>query len=200
VYRCRLSDEDEGERGFRMAVLVQRPARFRLELYGAVGGPRLLVASDGTLLDAAMPGERMHASAPATAEAFRTLLGVSVDGAALLDLLTGAGSDAAGPVSDGFQIAYGETEATPAGPLPSEVQLAREGRSLTLRLRHAEPRSGVGPDAFRLPVPAGFRGVPLEAIAGAGGILFAPPEDGSGGGEEPPSARVPGVDTSPQLQ
>lgn len=183
-----------------MAVLVQRPDRFRLELYGAVGGARLLVASDGTNLDAAVPGERMHATAAATEEAFGILLGVAIDGGELLDLLTGARPDAAGPAAHGFRIAYGETEATPAGPLPAEILLSQEGRSLSLRLRHAEPRSGVDPGAFRLPTPAGFREVPLDRIPGAGGILFEAPEDGSKGAGTAGGGPDPGVDTSPQLQ
>ncbi|HEU4402985.1 MAG TPA: hypothetical protein VFT43_12870 [Candidatus Polarisedimenticolia bacterium] len=91
-YRALFRAESEGPGGkqrFRLAVALVPPDRLRLEFFGPVGGPRLVVASDGSQVTAMLPTERAYDSAPATSGNLDALIGVPLDGARLIALLTG---------------------------------------------------------------------------------------------------------------
>jgi outer membrane biogenesis lipoprotein LolB len=87
LYRGTLV-RDGKRRGFRMALALAGPDHFRLELFGPVGGPRLVLTSDGTILAAALPGDRLFAEGEATPAAFGRLLGLPLGTEDLIALLT----------------------------------------------------------------------------------------------------------------
>jgi hypothetical protein len=76
-------------RKFRLALALWQPERFRLEVHGAVGGPRLVIASDGTTLRGALPASKLFAEGPAGAKSLQALVGLPLSTGDLLGLLTG---------------------------------------------------------------------------------------------------------------
>jgi hypothetical protein len=157
VYRCRVI-EGAAERRFRAALLVGEPDRFRLELYGPVGGPRLLMASDGTALAAALPSDRLHAEAAATPASFAVLIGLPLGGADLVALLDGrlaAGGAPAGSATAVRTLAGGGSaryaiRRGPGGEIESaEVAIAGEAAErISFRVVYGPPADG---PAGRLP-------------------------------------------------
>ena len=131
LYRCRVLRAGR-QRTFRVAASVQRPDRFRLEVYGPVGGARLLVASDGETLTAALPGERVHAVAPATARSFQVLLGIALEGEDLLALLDGRLLARQQPGSGGHRLTGGGRVQYHEGPggRVEEAEVWPEGEDL----------------------------------------------------------------------
>jgi hypothetical protein len=91
-YRALFRGEwrDARDRGrFRLAVALLPPDRARLEFFAPVGGPRLVVAMDGQHAVALFPGERVYDAAAATPETLDRLLGLPLDPAQLVALITG---------------------------------------------------------------------------------------------------------------
>ncbi|MFQ5876870.1 MAG: hypothetical protein ACE5JH_04135 [Acidobacteriota bacterium] len=88
LFRVR-SDGPAGKERFRMAAALAPPDGFRLEFFGPVGGPRLVVAARGVSAVALLPQERAFDVGEASAEALDRLLGVPLDTARLVALLTG---------------------------------------------------------------------------------------------------------------
>lgn len=82
------SDTPEGKGRFRLAVILAPPDRLRLEVYGPAGGPRLVAAASGALFLAMLPAERAYDRVEASAEEMNRILGVPLDGAGLISLLT----------------------------------------------------------------------------------------------------------------
>jgi len=84
--------EPEGPSGkgrFRLAVSILPPDRIRLEFFGPVGGPRaIVVASSGEAL-ALLPSARAYERTASSAESIDRILGLPVDAAGLIALLTG---------------------------------------------------------------------------------------------------------------
>ncbi len=78
-----------GKSHFRMAVALMPPDRLRLEFFGPIGGPRLVVASDGASAIALLPADRAYESGRADPERLDRLLGLPLTPAELVALLTG---------------------------------------------------------------------------------------------------------------
>ena len=91
-YRALFRGESEapgGKERFKVAIALLPPDRLRLEFFGPVGGPRLIVASDGTTVRVLRPADRAFDSAPATIPSMDRLLGLPLDGRQILALLEG---------------------------------------------------------------------------------------------------------------
>ena len=88
LYQARVERAGKGRR-FRLALAVQYPDRFRLEVIGPVGGPRLVLISDGTVVQASLPSQRVFARGPAEAETLGILTGLPLAPEEFLDLLLG---------------------------------------------------------------------------------------------------------------
>ena len=72
-----------------MAAAILPPASIRLEFFGPLGGPRLIVASDGVRATAILPGDRAYDQVDAAPEAMRRMIGLPLDGRGLRGLLAG---------------------------------------------------------------------------------------------------------------
>ncbi len=88
LYQARLEGAAK-DRRFRLALAVQPPDRFRLEVIGPMGGPRLVLIADGSVVQASLPSKRVFARGPADSETFGVLTGLSVPPEVFLDLLLG---------------------------------------------------------------------------------------------------------------
>ena len=83
------SERPEGKGRFRVAVAILPPERLRLEFFGPVGGPRLIIAATSESSLALLPAERLYDRSRSSAEAIERFLGVPLDAPALIALLTG---------------------------------------------------------------------------------------------------------------
>jgi hypothetical protein len=91
-YRALFRVESSGPGGrahVRMAVALLPPDRLRVEFYGPVGGPRLVVAVEGSRALALLPSRKAFDNGPATPATLDRLLGVPLDAEDLIALLTG---------------------------------------------------------------------------------------------------------------
>jgi hypothetical protein len=91
-YRALFRAESQSPSGkvrFKLAVALLPPARFRLEFFGPAGGPRLIIASDGTDLTALLPGDRTYDREDPGPAAMDRLVGLPLDGGQFVSLLTG---------------------------------------------------------------------------------------------------------------
>jgi hypothetical protein len=91
-YRALFRGEAEGRTGkgrFRLAVAILPPDRIRLEFFGPVGGPRAIVAASAGQAIALLPSARAYEKTPSSAEGIDRMLGLPVDVAGLVALLTG---------------------------------------------------------------------------------------------------------------
>lgn len=91
-YRAFFSGESRGDEGrtrFRMAAAIVPPNRIRLEFFGRVGGPRLIVATDGTMVTALIPPRRIYDRREVSPQTMEHLLGVPLGATRLIALLTG---------------------------------------------------------------------------------------------------------------
>lgn len=83
------SEGPEGKSRFRLAVTLLPPDRIRMEFFGPVGGPRLVVGASRDSAVALRPSERVYERAASSARALEVLLGVPLDAAGLVSLFTG---------------------------------------------------------------------------------------------------------------
>jgi hypothetical protein len=91
-YRALFRCEAEGSGGkgrFRMAVAILPPDRIRLEFFGPVGGPRVIVAASSGQTVALLPAARAYEKTTTSADAIDRILGMPVDVPGLIALLTG---------------------------------------------------------------------------------------------------------------
>ena len=91
-YRALFRGQSEGPEGkgrFRMAVSIAPSDRVRLEFFGPVGGPRLVLAATGDSVVVLRPADRSFERTGATASALERLLGVPVGTAEFVALLQG---------------------------------------------------------------------------------------------------------------
>ena len=91
-YRALFRGEAEGPGGkgrFRVAVAILPPDRIRLEFFGPVGGPRVIVAASSDQTVALLPSARAYERTQSSAEAIDRILGMPVDVPGLVALLTG---------------------------------------------------------------------------------------------------------------
>jgi hypothetical protein len=84
-----LATGPEGKARFRMAAALAEPDHLRLEFFGPVGGARLVAAADGSNAVAILPGERVYDSGPADSATLDRILGLPLNGAQTIALLTG---------------------------------------------------------------------------------------------------------------
>jgi hypothetical protein len=90
-YRALFRGESQGPDGknrFRLAVAILPPDRLRLEFFGPVGGPRVIFAASSDRSVTLLPGERTYGESSSSASTVDKLLGVPVDVAGLVALLT----------------------------------------------------------------------------------------------------------------
>ena len=83
------SEGPDGKGRFRLAVSILPPERLRLEFFGPIGGPRLVLAASGDSVVVLRPAERSFERSGTTAPAIEKLLGVPVDTAGFVALLQG---------------------------------------------------------------------------------------------------------------
>src|SRR5439155_23132515 len=91
-YRALFRGEAEGPGGkgrFRVAVAILPPDRLRLEFFGPVGGPRVIVAASSDETVALLPSARAYERTRSSADAIERILGMPVDVPGLVALLTG---------------------------------------------------------------------------------------------------------------
>jgi hypothetical protein len=193
-YRALFRGEAEGPRGkdrFRLAVALLPPARMRLEFYGPAGGARAVLSSDGTEALLALPRGREYETLPATAAGFRTLLGLPIDAADIVALLTGRPfcppedleqqvrtrpAAAFGRTLDWFEVAcppndvrYRAVAAERGGTLREATLRETVGGAMILRVEYDDHDEGLGPRwprRLRLALPREEASVTLLAVEG----------------------------------
>lgn len=187
-----------------MAVALRPPDRLRLEFFGPVGGARAVLLTDGTTTLVALPGERAYTLLPADADGFDRLLGLPVDAADLVALITGrpfcAGEAVEGQVRtrpaaafgrtlDWFEIAcppnavrYRAVAAERGGELREASVRETIGGAMILTVEYDDHEEGFGPRwprRLRLTLHREGTAVTLAAVEGpepgdAPDSLFAP--------------------------
>jgi hypothetical protein len=91
-YQALFRGQFEGPDGrgrFRLAVSLLPPDRLRMEFFGPVGGPRLVVVASRDSAVALRPPERAYERTESSARALDGLLGVPLDASGIVALLTG---------------------------------------------------------------------------------------------------------------
>jgi hypothetical protein len=206
-YRALFRGEAEGPRGrdrFRLAVALLPPDRLRLEFFGPVGAARAVLLADGASVLAALPGERAYDLQPASASGFERLLGLPLDAAGVVALLTGRpicppetveGRVMTRPAAAfGRSIAWFEVACPPndiryravageRGGILREASIQQSiGGAMILRVEYDDHEAGLGPRwprRLRLTLPREGAEVTLAAVEGPapGDVpesLFAP--------------------------
>ena len=153
------SDGPEGKGRFRLAVSIVPPDRLRLEFFGPVGGPRLVLAAVAESMLVLRPGERSFERSSATPSALERLLGVPIGAGDFAALLQGTPMCPAGTarvdVKTRPAATFGRTVAwyevtCPPGDFRYEARCAERGGTLV----GATVREGIG-DAIILEVQYG---------------------------------------------
>ena len=88
LYQVR-ADGPRGAEKLRLAAALRPPGSARLEFLGPLGGPRLIVTTDGRHATAVLPSERQYDVAADRPASMRRLLGLPIDGERLIALLSG---------------------------------------------------------------------------------------------------------------
>src|SRR5439155_21591130 len=78
-----------GKGRFRLGVAIVPPDRMRLEFFGPVGGPRVIVAASPGEIVTLLPSARAYERAPSSSAAIDRILGLPVDVPGVVALLTG---------------------------------------------------------------------------------------------------------------
>jgi hypothetical protein len=181
----------------RLALAVGEGSRFRVEALGPVGGARLVLVFDGTLLRAALPAGQLCGEWRDTAAPLGELTGIALPApqwlALLLGRLTPADLEINGLTAvesrdgrvvrarlpdngaDDSTVEYDDFRDAPGGELAGAVRLRRKEEGVTLSLRDLRPLAP-RTEALALPCPSGFATVGTEAFVTAGAALL-------GGGE-----------------
>ena len=190
-----------------------------MELFGPVGGARLLLASDGAVVTAAVPGQRLHAEAPSSLETFEALLGLPLGEEDLLDLLGGAlVGERARQIPAGGTVRFRMVGEASGRPREMEIRIERPGREADdFRVVYGETtQTPAGPLPEEVRLSRGDRALSL-VLKGARlrdvlpGSFHLDPPPGFQRVDPAELARAgmvlfddapanPGVDTSPQLQ
>jgi len=83
------TESSAGKIRFRLAIALLPPDRLRLEFFGPAGGPRLVVASEGSAAVAILPGERIYDAGDADPATLERLVGLPLIPSQIIALLTG---------------------------------------------------------------------------------------------------------------
>jgi len=158
---------------FDADVALRGADRLVVEISGAVGGPRAILALEGANVVVLLPAERSYIAGPADKALFQALVGLPVDGPSLIRLMAFVGS--AGnqeEVVSGLRVARqddGSITAAPLDPDPSGFL------GLTMRVRDREdvPAGSLPESLFSPAIPDGWRRLSPERDA-AGGPLLLP--------------------------
>jgi len=166
VYQATL-EEGTRKRRFRLALAFSGRQKFRLEILGPVGGPRVILTSDGADLQAMFPPQRLFARSPATPENMEILLGLPLFPEEFLGLLMGfpppdapwrAGPRPGSPV----QLEYERGES--GRPTRAEVRVTGEHGGVTVHtVEYLDPGEGPwGRQAQQVHLLVGERGLRLR--------------------------------------
>ncbi|HEX9428544.1 MAG TPA: hypothetical protein VGA64_12240 [Candidatus Polarisedimenticolia bacterium] len=207
-YRALFKVVTDGPRGrahFRMAAALLPPERLRLEFFGPVGGPRLIVAVDGAEVLAIIPGERRYDAAPASAETLDRILGLPLNAPQVIALLSGrpmcSSETAEQQVQTKLAATFGRTLAwvevtCPPDDIRYEARCqdrggilreasVREGLTgaMILQVQYEDHETGAGPRwprRIRMKLARDNTRIDLEAVEGpvvspTSPAIFAPP-------------------------
>jgi len=156
---------------FRADYVLHAPDRLYMEVSGAVGSVRAILAVDGDRLTVLLPHERQFLREPATRETFDRLLGFSIEAADLQDLLAFRAPE--GPLAGGGGLNVSRSDAD----LIVEPASSPAGRFVRLELRsgslEAVPDSSLRAGQFDPSVPDGWERLFLDR-AGDGSPLLMP--------------------------
>lgn len=123
------------------ALVVDRPDRFRLEVYAPIVGPRLYVVSDGAAVNLYAVAQKTWMGGPDAEAVLREATGGTAGLKDLVDLLTGRM-----PFEDaavvGVEEAEGEVRYTFEGPEGTRAVVAVDARQSTTRAVEAFDREG----------------------------------------------------------
>jgi hypothetical protein len=185
------SQTPEGRNRFRVAAAVRPPDHLRLEILGPLGGPRLLLATDGREAIAIDPTGRRYDRAEATAEALGRITGLPLDPAGLVAALQGRvvcapgvsaagtapGGDAEGcRLGDASYLSEGSVRSWPAS---ITIGLPRLPGEIRLILIEGPAPATLGDEIFAPMPPTGF--VRDDILGGEGTpALFTHGQDGAG--------------------
>ncbi len=193
-YRALLRGQWEGRDGkgrFRMAVSIVPPDRLRLEFFGPVGGPRLVLAAAAETMVVLRPGDRSFERSSATPSALDRLLGMPVGAAEFVALLQGTPMCPPGTarvdVKTRPAATFGRTVAwyevtCPPGDIRYEARCAERGGTLLgatvregisgaiiLEVEYGDYEKGLGPRwprQIRVRLPRRGASVTLAAVEG----------------------------------
>jgi hypothetical protein len=188
----------EGKTHFRMAAAVRPPDHLRLELFGPMGGARLLLATDGSDALALLPRQRLYDRARASPRALARLTGLKFEPAGLVGLLRGQAPCAAAeqvfePADqegvEGVTLRCRLDDAVVAvrvagGSWATSIRIGLESvrKSVRLDLVEGPTASSLADDLFAPAIPEGFtRG----NLLGDGPPLLIVDEPGGAEGEHP---------------
>lgn len=160
---------------FETAVALLSPDRLRVEILGPVGGTRAVLAMRGDQVIVLLPSDRIVIEGSATAEMFESLLGLRLDGRALVRLLDSLGDEAEpGMRSESGLRVTREADRLVAEPDPVDPDPGGF-RRLELRVRGKErvPAAELPETLFAPAMPAGWRRLD-PAAASSGSPLLLP--------------------------
>lgn len=193
-YRALLRGQWEGQEGkgrFRMAVSIVPPDRLRLEFFGPMGGPRLVLAAAAESMVVLRPADRSFERSNTTSSALDRLLGMPVGAADFVALLQGTPMCPAGTarvdVKTRPAATFGRTVAwyevtCPPGDFRYEARCAERGGTLLgatvregisgaiiLEVEYGDYEKGLGPRwprQIRVRLPRRGASVTLAAVEG----------------------------------
>jgi hypothetical protein len=177
-----------------VAAAVRPPDHLRLEILGPLGGPRLVIATDGREAIAIDPTGRRYDRAAATAESLARITGLPLDAAGLVAALQGRVTCAPGAtpadatpgraretcrLGDASYLSEGSVMSWPAA---ITIGLPRLPGTIRLVLVEGPAAATLADDLFLPSPPPGF--ARAEILGGTGSpALFTPGQDKEGSPE-----------------
>jgi hypothetical protein len=157
---------------FETALALRSPDRLHVEISGPVGGTRAVLAMRGDQVIVLLPSDRIVIEGEPTAAMFESLLGLRLDGRALVRLLDSLGDEAL----PGTRIESGLKVTRQADLLVAEADPATADgfRRLELRVREVErvPAGDLPETLFAPAVPTGWRRIDPAGIPPGSPLLL----------------------------